>query len=72
MQRDDDRIRGGSGTCDEWKELSCRNCAHLGIFDSAAGLNKAKGDLQKIRSPNFKIRNKGENNENPNKGTGQK
>ena len=41
MQRDDDKIPRGPGRGDQWKELGCRNCAHLGIFGSGAGLNKA-------------------------------
>ncbi|PYJ05544.1 MAG: hypothetical protein DME95_03775, partial [Verrucomicrobia bacterium] len=43
VQGDDDKIPRGPGRCDQWKELGCRNCGHLGIFGSGAALNKAKG-----------------------------
>ena len=43
MQRDDGKIPGGGGRCNEWKELRCRNRTHFGIFGAEAALNKTKG-----------------------------
>ena len=43
MQGDDHKISCGSGSCDEGKELRCRNCTHSGIFGLDTALNKAKG-----------------------------
>ena len=36
-------ISRGSFSCDEGKELRCRNCTHSGIFGLDTALNKAKG-----------------------------
>jgi len=46
VQRDDDKIPRGPGRCDQWKELGCRNCAHLGIFGFGEALNKAKASIK--------------------------
>src|SRR5438445_212053 len=39
-------IARAPGRCDQWKELRCRNCAHLGIFGFGEALNKAKASIK--------------------------
>jgi hypothetical protein len=43
VQGDHHEISRGSFSCDEGKELRCRNCTHSGIFGLDTALNKAKG-----------------------------
>ncbi len=46
MQGDDHKISCGGASCDEGKELRCRNCTHSRIFGLDTALNKAKGGLK--------------------------
>ena len=42
MQGHDDRIRRGTGGCNDRKELRCRNCTHVANFLSSSTFEQGK------------------------------